>query len=182
MNFKVDQDTQELLKISKIFEKMSSIEEEGTEDYDYKRDKMDSKWNIVDLLENTNYARDVKIDYMDRILTQLFKENRVKLEGDKVTFIGSTFMKYGEKEPYLNHCLVLGGCDDVDGAVIETHETEENLLMAWKDLILEEDPDIIIGYNIFGFDYEFIFRRTQEHNCEKEFLQLSRKIQCNVIK
>ena len=185
MNFKVDQDTQELLKISKIFEKMSSVdEEEGTEDYDYKRDKMDSKWNIVDLLETTNYARDVKIDYMDRILTQLFKENRVKLEGDKVTFIGSTFMKYGEKEPYLNHCLVLGGCDDVDGAVIETHETEENLLMAWKDLILEEDPDIIIGYNIFGFDYEFIFRRTQEHNCEKEFLQLSRKnsMQCYKIK
>ena len=28
-----------------------------------------------------------------------------KLEGDRVTFIGSTFMKYGETKPYLNHCL-----------------------------------------------------------------------------
>jgi hypothetical protein len=28
-------------------------------------------------------------------------------------------------------------------------------------LVDEEDPDIIIGYNIFGFDYEFMFRRAE---------------------
>ena len=39
----------------------------------------------------------------------------------------------------------------------------------------KENPDIIIGYNIFGFDYEFMFRRAQENNCETEFLKLSRK-------
>ena len=39
---------------------------------------------------------------------------------DKVTFIGSTFLTYGEKEPYLNHCLVLNSCDDIPGAKIET--------------------------------------------------------------
>jgi DNA polymerase elongation subunit (family B) len=46
--------------------------------------------------------------------------------------------------------------------------------MAWKNLILKEDPDIIIGYNIFGFDYQFIHIRAQENNCEEEFLKLSR--------
>ena len=49
--------------------------------------------------------------------------------------------------------------------------------MAWKKLILKEDPDIIIGYNIFGFDYQFIHIRAQENNCEEEFLQLSRNKQ-----
>ena len=83
-------------------------------------------------------------------------------------------MKYGEKEPYLNHCVVLNGCDDIENAEIETTTTEEELLLKWRDLIQREDPDVIIGYNIFGFDYEFMFRRSQELHCESEFLKLSR--------
>ena len=42
------------------------------------------------------------------------------------------------------------------------------------DLILEEDPDIIIGYNIFGFDYSFMYDRAQENNCHHDFCQISR--------
>jgi len=97
------------------------------------------------------------------------------LKGDEVTFIGSTFMRYGESEPYLNHCVVLGSCDHVDGVEIETAETERGVLLKWTDVIQRENPDIIIGYNIFGFDYEFMFQRALELKCEAEFLLLSRK-------
>ena len=48
-----------------------------------------------------------------------------RLEGDKVTFIGTTFMRYGEPLPYLNHCLVLNTCDEVPGSIIETTNTEQ---------------------------------------------------------
>ena len=84
-------------------------------------------------------------------------------------------MNYGTKEPYLNHCLVVGSCDEVEGSVIETVKNEREILVKWTELIQKEDPDIIIGYNIFGFDYEFMFRRAQENNCALEFLKLSRK-------
>jgi DNA polymerase elongation subunit (family B) len=99
-----------------------------------------------------------------------------KLEGDKITFIGSTFLKYGEKEPYLNHCVVLNSCDQLQtqNTIIDSYNTEKDLLLAWRDLIRTENPDIVIGYNIFGFDYEFMFRRAEETNCVEEFLQLSR--------
>jgi len=99
-----------------------------------------------------------------------------KLEGDKITFIGSTFLKYGEKEPYMNHCAVLNTCDQIPGenTIVESYKTEKEVLLAWKDLIQKENPDIIIGYNIFGFDYEFMFRRAEENHCVEEFLQLSR--------
>jgi len=133
---------------------------------------VDKTNTVVDMLISPSYSRDEKIQFTNDMLTRLFPE----LEGDKATFIGSTFMKYGEKEPYLNHCVVLGSCDAVDGAVIESVNTERELLLRWKKLIQEENPDIIIGYNIFGFDYEFLFRRAQETDCEREFLQLSRKI------
>ena len=100
--------------------------------------------------------------------------NFPQLEGDKVTFIGSTFIQNGKAEPYLNHCIALDTCDDVEGAVIESYNTERKVLLAWTRLIQQENPDIIIGYNIFGFDYSFMFNRAKELDCVEPFLKLSR--------
>ena len=136
-----------------------------------KSNKTTSKTGVIDLLL-LDMARDEKI----RFLTNAFDEAGFpKLEGDKVTFIGSTFMRYGDSEPYLNHCIVLGSCDPVEGAVIETVDEEVDLLTRWTQVIQEENPDIIIGYNIFGFDYEFMFRRAEENACVNDFLMLSRR-------
>ena len=128
--------------------------------------------NIINMLLDTNYNREEKIQMTNDKLCKTFP----KLKGDEVTFIGSTFLKYGETTPYLNHCLVVGSCDPVDGAVIESTEDETELLTSWTKLIQEENPDIIIGYNIFGFDYQFMFERAKELHCEREFFPLSRKI------
>jgi DNA polymerase elongation subunit (family B) len=133
--------------------------------------KSDLSNTLVDILTNDKITRDIKIDTANDSLTMLFP----RLEGDKVTFIGSTFLRYGEPEPYLNHCVVLGTCDPVENAEIVSVSSELDLLLQWKDLIQKENPDIMIGYNIFGFDYEFLFRRAEENNCEREFLKLSRK-------
>ena len=141
---------------------------------DYKKPKKTNKENtIIELLLNGETEREEQINEINRTLTFIgFPE----LEGDKTTFIGSTFIKYGEQEPYLNHCIVLNSCDPVENAVIETVDTEKELLIKWTELIQKENPDIIIGYNIFGFDYEFLFRRAEENHCVYDFLKLSRKI------
>jgi DNA polymerase elongation subunit (family B) len=131
---------------------------------------------IFDILKTEQYTRDEKIQWINQAFCDEERVGFPQLEGDKVTFIGSTFMRYGEPEPYLNHCVVLNTCDQIPGCVIDTTETEEELLLAWTSLIQKENPDIIIGYNIFGFDYEFMFRRAQENHCAQEFLQLSRKL------
>ena len=191
-----DEDNSELLTIDTMFERIKELQQQGgsgedggdgdeedeTEglaqessypNYNKKDKKIKTEKNatVIDILLSENYERDEKIQITNEVLTRLFP----RLEGDKVTFIGSTFMRYGEPETYLNHCVVLGSCDPVDGAVIESVEDENDLLMKWTELIQKENPDIIIGYNIFGFDYEFMFRRAQENHCEKEFLLLSRK-------
>ena len=49
-----------------------------------------------------------------------------------------------------------------DTQIIECYDTEREVLLAWTDLIQQEDPDIIIGYNIFGFDYPFMFDRARK--------------------
>ena len=126
---------------------------------------------IIDILMSNDHDREYKIQTLNEVLTAKFPA----LKGDEVTFIGSTFMRYGEPEPYLNHCVALGSCDPVEGVEIETTETERDVLLKWTDIIQRENPDIIIGYNIFGFDYEFMFQRALELSCESEFLLLSRK-------
>jgi len=129
---------------------------------------------IVDILCDKKFEREGKITEL--ILS--LRNNFPALEGDKVTFIGSTFVRYGEKEPYLNNCIVLNSCDHLHNSVpnseIETYSTEKDVLLAWTKLVQRVNPDIIIGYNIFSFDYEFMFRRSQELDCVEEFLRLSR--------
>ena len=161
--------------IEKMFERYN-LDEDEDENYDDKRTKINIKTNIIDLINNTSIKRDIKVDE----ITDVFKKVRFpSLEGDKVTFIGSTFLKYGDEKPYLNNCLALNTCSDVteiQNSEIKCYNTEKQLLMAWRNLIQKEDPDIIIGYNIFGFDYQFIHIRARENNCEEEFLKLSRNL------
>ena len=187
-----EENNSRLIAIDRIFEQMKDnilsidegdgdgeeIEEDGNEHTSYsygKHDKpikLDKNASLIQILMNSSYTRDEKLKICDEVLTCLFPS----LQGDEVTFIGSTFMRYGDSEPYLNHCLVVGTCDQVEGMKIESVATEKDMLLKWADLIQSENPDIIIGYNIFGFDYEFMFRRAQENRCEREFLLLSRKI------
>jgi DNA polymerase elongation subunit (family B) len=190
-----DQDTGYLLTIDEMFEQMKErsncmgdadaecsemvANENGVEEgpvYKFNKKsakkKVDIKSTVVDMIISENYTRDEKIQLLNEILTRLLPT----LEGDQITCIGSTFMRYGELDTYLNHCLVLGTCDCVDGATIDAVDDERDLLVRWSELIQQEDPDIIIGYNIFGFDYEFMLRRSQELHCEQEFLNVSRKM------
>ena len=111
--------------------------------------------------------KDDRIAVLDEAFLDLFP---CGVKGDEVTFIGSVFFKYGEADSYLNHCIVLDTCDDVPNATIERCSTEAHVLQAWKRLILEQDPDVILGYNIFGFDYEFMFRRAIERGISYDFL------------
>lgn len=138
----------------------------------YTQNYKNNESTIVDIMCDTKFEREGKTNELIRSL----RNNFPALEGDKVTFIGSTFMRYGEKEPYLNHCIVLNSCDKmaVANQKLETYETERDVLLAWTRLVQRENPDIIIGYNIFSFDYEFMFRRSQELFCVEDFLKLSR--------
>ena len=131
------------------------------------------KGSIIDLLLDSDEVRETKILELTKTLTSNFP----KLKGDNVTFIGSTFVRYGEAKPYLNHCIARDTCDDlpqIENSKIESYKTEKEVLLAWTKLIQKENPDVIIGYNIYGFDYQFMFLRAKELGCEHKFLELSR--------
>jgi DNA polymerase elongation subunit (family B) len=167
------EDNNDINTIETMFEKMG-MDNEEEEDYKkhIKHSYTDKKATIIDILCDKNFEREGKLNELNESLRKIFP----KLEGDKVTFIGSTFMHYGSKDPYFNHCIVLNTCSDmpIENSIIESYNTEKEVLLAWQQLVQRENPDIIIGYNIFGFDYEFMFRRAEENDCVEDFLRLSR--------
>ena len=131
-----------------------------------------NKTSVSELIKSKSTTRELKINH----LTEIFGSYLPPVEGDKVTFIGSTFLTYGEKKPNYNHCIVLDTCDDlgIENTDIETYQTEKQVLLAWRELVVRENPDIIIGYNIFGFDYNFMFLRAQETGCAAKFIEISK--------
>jgi len=118
---------------------------------------------IIDYLNDTDCDKGKALEMID----QGMKVTLPALEGDKTTFIGSTFRYMGQAEPYLNHCVVLGTCDDIgdERTEIEEYDTEREVLLAWTELMQREKPDILVGYNTFGFDWKFMCDRAKENKC-----------------
>ena len=172
------------MTIESLFENMNNEEDEPCEfDSTSYNKSIKTKssalknYTIVDVICDKKLTRDEKLTEINKSLSDRNRENCFpQLEGDKVTFIGSTFLKSGEKEPYLNHCIVLNTCGNVpvENCEIESYPTEQEVLIAWTELIQRENPDIVIGYNIFGFDYAFMFNRAIENGCIANFLKLSK--------
>ena len=62
--------------------------------FGYKKNKVKGNVNIVEYLLEDTHTREEQLNALDLLLLSKLPP----LEGDKVTFIGSTFMNYGEKE------------------------------------------------------------------------------------
>jgi DNA polymerase elongation subunit (family B) len=164
--------SQNLLKF--INEKDDDEEDENEyEDYHTDNIQINSKMSVLEFYVDKSRSKNEKVQILTSSLDKYFP----KLEGDKITFIGTTFLKFGEKEPYFNHCLSFRSCNQIantDNTVIEACLSERDLILKWTRLIRKHNPDIVIGYNIFGFDYKFMYHRAKECDCLEEFLQLSR--------
>ena len=148
----------------------------------------DSIDEFIELFEDESFIDDFyNLKKRDPVINRLTKElNKLKdedgdileVEGDKVIQIGTVFHKYGEPEPYKRHILVIGPdnkpkdegiCDSLDNIEVVCCKSEKALLLGWKNIMKSEDPDFVTGYNIFGFDFAYMYDRMKEYcNCDKK--------------
>lgn len=91
------------------------------------------------------------------------------LEGDKIIQIGTTVHRYGSDEIIYKNIITLNTCDKIKDADVVCCKTEKQLLKEWKDLMNNLNSDIVVGYNIFGFDMEYIWNRAIETGIKDEF-------------
>ena len=91
--------------------------------------------------------------------------------GDACFQIAITLCKFGSDEPYETTCLCY---KNTSGENVTSYETERELLLAFKDYVQEKDIDIMTGWNIFGFDLDYIYKRAAMNKCGMDFYQLGK--------
>jgi DNA polymerase elongation subunit (family B) len=102
---------------------------------------------------------------------------------DKIIQIGTTYCRFGEDDCYLKTIITLKTCDPIEGVEVIQCATEKELLLAWTRLIVRTNPDVLAGYNIYGFDYPYLEARARLLGCYTAFCKLSRikNVQCPYI-
>lgn len=85
----------------------------------------------------------------------------VKLVGDPVIQIGTTLTR-GTAESIERHLFVFPNCVPIPGIVVHAFPTERDMIMAWIEWMAGRNPDILIGYNVFGFDESYLWYRAEE--------------------
>ena len=89
--------------------------------------------------------------------------------------IAVSLCKYGEDEPYDKTCFCYKQTDsNLDGCNIVSFDTEREMLEAFQVYVCDNDIDIITGWNIFGFDLEYIIKRGIIAKCSHKFFQMSK--------
>jgi len=94
-------------------------------------------------------------------------------EHDTIVQIGTTISD-SNNNYFEQFIATLGECDDIPNAIVKKCTSEKEIIEEWCDFIEKIDPDIITGYNIFGYDYEYIFERALRLNLIDKLCQLSR--------
>lgn len=92
-----------------------------------------------------------------------------ELEGDQLIQIGTTVHKYGSDDIVYRHIVTLNSCNTIENADVVVCDTEDEVILAWKEMLHRLDPDILTGYNIFGFDMKYMWERAQEVGVDETF-------------
>lgn len=86
---------------------------------------------------------------------------------DPVIQIANVVTRYGESKPFIRNVFVLDTCSLIVNTKIFEHDTEEKMLMAWRDFLEKVDPDVITGYNIANFDFPYLLDRAKHLKLNK---------------
>lgn len=103
-----------------------------------------------------------------------------EVKGNVITQIATSFKYFGSSEFLVKHIICLKKCsplfpgDDGVPVFLECYDTEEEVLIAWNNVILNMDPDILYQYNGDQFDGNYLYKRALICNCEDVFLFLGK--------
>lgn len=79
----------------------------------------------------------------------------------------------GESKPFVRNVFTLNTCSHIVGSQVIPFEDEAEMLEAWRDFVIEVDPDVVIGYNTSNFDFPYLMERAK-HLSAKKFPFLGR--------
>ena len=133
------------------------------------------KWDCIDHYESTEIVPIIQASFDIECTSCDGAFPQANRPGDKIIQIGTTIKEFGSNDFLLKHIITLNTCSPIEGVKVESYKTEKEVLLAWTRLIKRINPDILYGYNIFGFDYKYMYDRAENIcNCISQFSQLSK--------
>jgi DNA polymerase elongation subunit (family B) len=135
---------------------------------------------LDDILSESKFKSDIEhyftkehnIDTLNKILKTLNK--KLPIAGDPVIQIGIVFSVNSKITE--QHIFVLNGSDDIDNITVHNFNDERTMILNFIEFLNEKNPDILIGYNVFGFDEKYLYERMEELGIQyhPKFQSLSR--------
>lgn len=135
-----------------------------------------NNWTKLTAVDRDDVAPFVIASFDIESYSSTGKFPEANVQGDAVFQVAFTLRKQGSDEIYDKTCLCYKKTSDklTDGSKIISFENERELLLATKDYIRKHDIDIMTGWNIFGFDLEYLQTRSIICGCSDEFLELGK--------
>jgi DNA polymerase elongation subunit (family B) len=110
---------------------------------------------------NTNYGDiEYRVNALEKILDKVLKPF-IYLVGDPVIQIGTTITR-GTPDTTERHLFVFPDCAPIPDITVHSYKTEKAMILAWFEWMVVQNPDILIGYNVFGFDESYLWQRAEE--------------------
>lgn len=168
-----EQDASTILQLTSLKDLPTSgwIGFKGKESFD------ENKETLCDHEYRVNWKNMQKLDNIDDVVEPLvmgfdIEVNSVNTKampkpanpGDKIFQISCVFQRGNNDENLEKYLLTLGEPNQkIIGNDVEIHifDTEADLLLGYTSLIIERNPQVIIGYNILNFDIPYMIERAK---------------------
>jgi len=97
------------------------------------------------------------------------------ISGDCCFQIALSLCYFGTDVPYDKTCFCYKKTDpELQDCTILSYDSERSMLEAFSKYLLTMDVDIITGWNIFGFDMNYIMTRAKNVKCSSSFYEMSK--------
>ena len=107
---------------------------------------------------------------------------QAKRKGDRIIQIGATYTLIGNSIPYRQYIACLEKTSPIENIIVDSCETEQELMLKFLNEINENDCDIITGYNIFFFDEKYMYDRCKEVlkiDIDMSYMSKLKNLKCN---
>lgn len=168
----------------------ASILNEYTEQYTFNNIEMLSSYSDISSAESLNINTIIKPNIMSYDIECISGDKsgntfpNPSLISDQIICIAATIANLYEDPDKWDTYILVNECDGKkcrdnlpNCKEVRHFSDEKNLIIGWRDFILEKNPDIITGYNTLSFDDNYIFKRANIRNCWSSFSKLGRIIE-----
>ena len=126
--------------------------------------------DTIQLKKKVPYEEIIVKDSFQKLLSEAFETsdvsvlikalNHLPIAGDPVIQIGIVLTDGSGKLD--KHICVYGSCDPVEDTTVHSYTSESAMIIGFLELLQKHNPDILIGYNVFGFDERYLYERMEE--------------------